>query len=218
MAEQFKAISIDDFNVIIEAQNTLNKKYSGEDWMEKIPKSHFLMAALAEYGELLESSPRTGDTETGWKWWKPYLENDENNIKIEVVDILHFLTSALILTYEGVRQLSIDYNACSTAFSEEENILDSEASSGPAFDLLTTISVFMLTALSASREEALNTFMFVINALCDYSGMDPSEIAELYMKKNELNHKRVDGGYMESEDAYEKIDSDGNEDNVQLFD
>jgi dimeric dUTPase (all-alpha-NTP-PPase superfamily) len=218
MAEEFKSIEIDDFNTIMQAQNELNKKYSGDDWMEKIPKSHFLMAAIAEYGELLESSPRIGDTETGWKWWKPYLENDENNIKIEVVDIVHFLLSSLILTYEDLGQLSIDYNACSTAFSEEENILDSDVSSGKAFDLISTISVYILTSLSASKEEALNTFMFVINALSDYSGMPPSEMVELYLKKNELNHKRVEGGYMESADAYEKVDKDGNEDNTKLFD
>ena len=45
-------------------------------------------------------------------------------------------------------------------------------------------------------------------------GMDLDEVINLYMKKNELNHKRQDNGY--NEGTYKKI-INGNEDNSKLF-
>lgn len=215
----FKIMSIDNFNEILQAQADLNVKYTGEDWADKITKSHFISAMTAELGELLESSPRTGDSESGWKWWKPYLENDVNNMKVEAVDIIHFAKSALILCYDSnLAQLMTDYNACATTYMEEAHqILDETRSTGPSFDLMTSNAVFTLSVLTAEREEALNTYMFVINALCQYADMEPEDMFELYMKKNKLNHARVEGGYTESATAYAKHDENGEEDNVQLF-
>lgn len=216
---EFHIMTTDDFNAIVQAQAELNVKYSGEDWCEKIPMSHLVCAMTAELGELLESSPRTGDTETGWKWWKPYLENDDNNNKVEAVDIIHFAKSMLIKAYgQDLNTLMTDYNACSTTYSEEgEELLDDANTTGVANDLVSSMAAFTLTCLGNSREEALNIYMFVVNALCYYAKLTPEEMTELYMKKNQLNHARVEGGYMESVDAYEKIDADGNEDNTKLF-
>lgn len=216
--KEFRMIELQDFTAVVEAQNELNKQYSGEDWGEKIPKSHFLAAALAEMGELLESSPRTGDTDSGWKWWRENLENDANNTKIEAVDILHFVLSALILSYNGdIEKLNSDYNLCSTSFKEElDNILNDDKSTGPVFDLISGLSVFTLTALASEPHEVLNTFMFVVSGISIYADLQPNEMIELYMKKNDLNHKRIDGGYKEGK--YEKVDSEGNEDNQKLFD
>jgi len=215
----FKIMEIDDFNEIVQAQAELNVKYSGEDWAEKIPQSHLLSAFFAELGELLESSPRTGDTETGWKWWKPYLENDENNNKVEAVDMIHFTLSSLIVKYnKDLNALMTDYNACSTSYKESgEEIINEEVSGGVSFDLIASTSVFALSILQTEKEESLNMFMFLINALCHYAEMEPNEMYDLYMKKNKLNHERVEGGYTESEDSYEKYDEDGNEDNTKLF-
>ena len=217
--EIFKIMSIGDFNEIAQAQAQLNVKYSGEDLADKTPKAHLISAMMAELGELLESSPRAGDTETGWKWWKPYLENDTNNMKVEAVDIIHFAKSALIVAYgQNLNQLMTDYNACATTYMEEAHqILDETRSTGISYDLMTAMSVFTLSILTAEREEALNTYMFVINALCQYADMEPQEMFDLYMKKNKLNHARVEGGYTESATAYAKIDENGEEDNVQMF-
>lgn len=216
---KFQIMTTDDFNAIVQAQAELNVKYSGEDWADKIPMSHLVCAMTAELGELLESSPRTGDTETGWKWWKPYLENDDNNNKVEAVDIIHFAKSMLIKAYgQDLNALMADYNACSTTYIEEaDELLNENHTTGVANDLVSAMAAFTLTSLTDSKEESLNLYMFVINSLCHYAIMTPEEMFDLYMKKNKLNHERVEGGYMKSADAYAKIDADGNEDNVKLF-
>ena len=216
---EFQIMSLDNFNAIVQAQAELNVKYTGEKWAEEIPMSHLLSAMTAELGELLESSPRTGDVESGWKWWKPYLENDDNNNKVEAVDIIHFAKSALIVSYgQDLSTLMSDYNACSTTYIEEAHqLLEEDNTTGVSQDLLTSLAAFTLTAYADSREDLLNTYMFVINSLCQYAKMTPDEMFDLYMKKNKLNHERVEGGYMKSADAYAKIDADGNEDNVKLF-
>jgi len=219
----FKIMSSEDFNVILEAQVELNKKYSGEDWAEKIPKSHFVSALYAELGELLESSPRTGDTDTGWKWWKIYLENDVDNMKIEAVDIIHFAMSILILCFENdIDELKKEYEILSKEYLDFEvrNIINEyyiSKSKGVSFDLLTSISYFSLCSMTKTKEDLLNSYMFLKNSLCNYSDMTTEYMLYLYMKKNKLNHERVEGGYTESATAYAKIDENGNEDNTKLF-
>jgi hypothetical protein len=69
--------------------------------------------------------------------------------------------------------------------------------------------------ISEKTEEGTVMFAHLVASLCEYVGMDIDEMYSLYMKKNELNHERVDGGYMEGK--YEKVDSEGREDNEKLF-
>jgi len=218
MEKTFEIMERQDFAEIVRAQAELNVHYSGEDWADKIPVSNFLAAIFAELGELLESSPRVNDGgNNGWKWWKPYLENDVDNMKIEAVDIIHFVISVLILRYEGdLDGLIMDYTSCSTAYKDElDAILNEKDEDGPLSDLLAAVSIFALNAMKSEKEEVLNIFMFIIDALSKYVGMSPEEMKDLYMKKNVLNHKRVDGGYMEGK--YQKYDENGEEDNRALF-
>lgn len=52
-------------------------------------------------------------------------------------------------------------------------------------------------------------------SMCTVAGIEAKEVIDLYLKKNELNHKRQEGGYKEG--AYEKV-KDGVEDNQVLID
>ena len=211
------AFTPEQFNDLLDAQIGLNIKYSGESWTE-IPDTSLMAATFAELGELLESSPRVGDDPVGWKWWKTYLENDDNNMKIEAVDIIHFTVSSLFKKYYGnFDLLKAHYAECSTAYKSTD--LTDEQSKGVMYDLLVSISVFSISCLlpesETKKEQAMDMFVFLIDALCNYAKMTPDEMFELYMKKNKLNHERVEGGYME--DKYEKYDENGNEDNTKLF-
>ena len=100
------------------------------EWIRK-----YCLAINQEVSETIDSTP--------WKWWKK-MELDTENIKVEIVDIFHFLVS-----------------------------------------------------------------------LAQVTGMSAEDFVDLYKKKLSLNHKRQDGGYKEG--TYNKIDSDGQEDNKQLF-
>ena len=59
---------------LLDAQESLNEKYTGKDWRDAIPLSSLLTALDTEVAEYLESSPRVGDNEriknNGWAWWK----------------------------------------------------------------------------------------------------------------------------------------------------
>jgi NTP pyrophosphatase (non-canonical NTP hydrolase) len=46
---------------------------------------NYTRAASQEMAELIDSVP--------WKWWAKYQEFDEQNAKVEVVDLFHFLIS-----------------------------------------------------------------------------------------------------------------------------
>jgi len=218
MKEKFEILSPEQFNDLLDAQIGLNVKYSGEDWAEKIPDSSFVAAAFAELGELLESGPRVGDDSVGWKWWKPYLENDVNNLKIEAVDIIHFTISSMVKRYASdVELIKNHYKECSASYASASDLTDPK-SSGSVYDVLVSMSVFAVACLvpETEKEQTMDMFVFMINSLCKFSDMDADEMFEMYMKKNKLNHERVEGGYKEG--TYEKFDSDGNEDNTKLFD
>lgn len=52
-------------------------EYDGKEWIRKK-----CMALICEVGELLD--------EVNYKWWKNPRENNEKEIKEEIIDVLHF--------------------------------------------------------------------------------------------------------------------------------
>ena len=77
---------------------------------------NYTRAMQQEIAELIDSVP--------WKWWARYQKFDEQNARVEVVDLFHFLVS-----------------------------------------------------------------------IAQVLGMTPDDVYQAYLKKNEVNHKRQDGGY-----------------------
>ncbi len=86
---------------IIEEQLKLNKKivdnfgdiiYTDNINLKRKWLNNMITAMQCECSELMESS--------GWKWWKKLSDWDEDtlhNLKVETVDILHFLISSMII-------------------------------------------------------------------------------------------------------------------------
>ena len=70
---------------LLKAQSDLNNAYVN-NWIKEVPLSKWLCAFQCEWAEFLESTPRF----YGHKWWKPTLEDDIQNSKVEIVDMLHF--------------------------------------------------------------------------------------------------------------------------------
>lgn len=100
---------------IFEAQDALNARYSisgvplnktnitDEQLTNRISK---LLAAMYNECEELRSH-------TNWKWWKEYEKPiDRNQVKIEIVDILHFLTSMAltVMTAEEMHDIYMKKN------------------------------------------------------------------------------------------------------------
>jgi len=71
---------------------------------------NYTRAMQQEMAELIDSVP--------WKWWAKYQKFDEQNAKVEVVDLFHFLISiaqVLGMTAEDVHQAYVKKNVVNHA-------------------------------------------------------------------------------------------------------
>jgi dimeric dUTPase (all-alpha-NTP-PPase superfamily) len=89
-ASTFTNRGMDKFDEIFSMQDTLNKRIGvNTDGMSDEDKAKWVLnytrAMQQEMSELIDSVP--------WKWWAKYQEFDEQNAKVEVVDLFHFLIS-----------------------------------------------------------------------------------------------------------------------------
>ncbi|MFL2848274.1 MAG: dUTPase [Coraliomargaritaceae bacterium] len=81
---------MDKLDTIFEMQDTLNKRIGvvTENLSEEEKTKwvlNYTRAMQQEIAELIDSVP--------WKWWAKYQEFDEQNAKVEIVDLFHFLIS-----------------------------------------------------------------------------------------------------------------------------
>ena len=101
---------MDKFDEIFSMQDTLNKRIGvNTDGMSDEDKDKWVLnytrAMQQEMSELIDSVP--------WKWWAKYQEFDEQNAKVEVVDLFHFLISlaqVLGMTPEDVHEAYLKKN------------------------------------------------------------------------------------------------------------
>ena len=96
--------STDKLDEIFRMQDLLNKKI-GVDVANLSPEDKtkwalkYSRAMTQELAELVDSFP--------WKWWAKYQKLDEQNARVEVVDLFHFLVSlsqTLGMTAEDIYQ------------------------------------------------------------------------------------------------------------------
>lgn len=81
---------MDKLEEIFDLQDGLNKRIGvNTDEMSDEEKAKWVLnytrAMQQEIAELIDSVP--------WKWWAKYQDFDEQNAKVEVVDLFHFLVS-----------------------------------------------------------------------------------------------------------------------------
>ncbi len=101
---------MDKLEEIFQMQEALNQRigvqmneFSDEDKGKWI--LNYTRAMQQELAELVDSVP--------WKWWAKYQEFDEQNARVEVVDLFHFLISlaqTLGMTADDVHQAYIKKN------------------------------------------------------------------------------------------------------------
>jgi dimeric dUTPase (all-alpha-NTP-PPase superfamily) len=80
----------DQFRKLFEMQKSLNQRIGVHtDTMTEEEKTKWILnycrAMTQEIAELTDSVP--------WKWWAKYQKFDEQNARVEVVDLFHFLIS-----------------------------------------------------------------------------------------------------------------------------
>jgi dimeric dUTPase (all-alpha-NTP-PPase superfamily) len=192
---------------LLEAQQMLNAKYV-PNWRESVSLEQFLTAAFTELAEWFESAPRSGGVTTngveGWKWWKKNLEDDVQNKKVEVIDILHFMMSSWLLISDiDVIKLHLEKGG-PNIINDDSNLMNI-LNNFQAFIRYTCLKDIRLSVFSGVR---------TLKYLMKESDMTWEDLENGYYQKNKLNHNRVEGGYMDGN--YQKYDENGQEDNRKL--
>lgn len=197
-----------NFKILLEAQEALNSKYV-PNWRTEVGIEQFVTATFTESAEWFESAPRSGGCITngvqGWKWWKCNLTDDNQNKRIEVIDVLHFLMSSWL------------------KLSDIDNILDHISKYDPMTnteyknnlcEILETYAFYSVASLRQDVKMSIEFGLDLLGVLLRESSMSWNQLEDGYYLKNKLNHARVEGGYMSGE--YSKHDEEGNEDNRML--
>lgn len=170
---------------MLELQDSMNSKVNA-DWRNA--GNEWYRAIWMEASEMLEHY--------GWKWWKKQ-GPDYMQVKLEVVDIVHF---ALSIRLE--QNLPLGQTA--------EVIVKDFDNSMQAEDIRKTIECLALVTLTDQGAH----FSFIAGIM-KYLDMSFDELYEIYVGKNVLNMFRQDNGYKEG--TYNKV-WNGREDNEYLAD
>jgi len=190
-------------------QQQLNDATNGEGWENGITKNgkqiDWRRCAYLECAELIDSYP--------WKHWKNIdATPDYDNIKIEAVDIWHFIMSQGLQEYKIQNLGTIELLA--------ENI--SKLPNFPTFtqeitptekDYYEQIAVVENLIKRLFCEESTEKLMESFIDVALEAGLNLEALYKLYVGKNILNQFRQDHGYKEG--SYIKI-WNGQEDNVMM--
>jgi len=189
---------------MLELQQKLNDNTNGKGWENGITaqgkKIDWRRCIYLEAAELVESYP--------WKHWKNIdAKVDTDNVKVELVDIWHFVMSEVLRVNalgdaRDLKELASDIEA-SIANENVEYLQDYYAQIEAIEELIEKLFCnFELVDFTA-------TFF----RLCEKLGLGFDELYSLYIGKNILNIFRQDHGYKDG--TYIKV-WNGKEDNVVM--
>jgi len=194
---------------MLELQQALNDATNGLGWEKGITKNGKIIdwkrCTYLECAELIESYP--------WKHWKNIdAKPDYANIKIEAVDIWHFIMSQALEDYKRGDLGSID-----TLANNITSLTNFSAFSGDVIEhfkdyyaQIEVVEVLMkMLFCGATTEKLVEAFLDVASI----SGLNLDTLYTLYIGKNILNQFRQDHGYKNG--SYIKI-WNGEEDNVVM--
>lgn len=192
-------------------QKSLNDSTNGLNWESGLTKNDKTIdwnrCIYMEAAELIDSFP--------WKHWKAIdAQSDWENIKIEAVDIWHFVLSLLIKEYKLQNLGSLEELANHIINQEKfaafsSNIKTTET---PIFQIIEMVEDVMRDTLNKSDfNQLINNFLH----MSLHCGVNLEELYILYIGKNMLNKFRQDNGYKDG--TYIKI-WNGVEDNIVMLD
>jgi dimeric dUTPase (all-alpha-NTP-PPase superfamily) len=194
---------------MLQLQQELNDATNGKGWEKGITKNEKLInwkrCSYLECAELIESYP--------WKHWKNIdAKPDYENIKIEAVDIWHFIMSQSLEDYKMKDLGSIEVLAknIQNLPNMEKFHADITPTTKNYYEQISVVETLMETLFcNKSTEKLIETFIDV----AVQSGLNVDSLYKLYVGKNILNKFRQDHGYKDG--SYIKI-WDGEEDNVSM--
>lgn len=178
------------FEKMVKLQHQFNKQVA-EDYLDK--NFNWNSAIIAESGELLDS--------LGYKWWKKQ-EPDMENVKVEAIDLLHFVISDRIQKNKKMFSEKESLDMVSIEFYNEFQTNKVLKDHSTLEDM-----IFYLIATNSFRLNVMKRIFTKLN-------MSNEDVYISYITKNCLNKFRQDNGYKDG--SYIK-NWNGREDNVVAF-
>ncbi|MFT7003738.1 MAG: hypothetical protein ACJAWW_001090 [Sulfurimonas sp.] len=201
---------MDKILLMLQLQAQLNDATNGEDWTKGVTKNakniNWKRCIYMECAEMVDSF--------SWKHWKSInKEPDWDNLKIEVVDVWHFIMSLAIENYSNTLRGGIEDIAINISNLENFSTIDvTNRDFASQEDVITKVENLMLMSLSHDELD-LDSFVAEFFDLVLMSGLDLETLYRLYVGKNILNQFRQDNGYKEG--TYIKV-WNTEEDNVVM--
>jgi len=194
---------------MLQLQQSLNDATNGENWENGITKNgkeiDWRRCIYLEAAELIESYP--------WKHWKNINATpDYANIKIEIVDIWHFVMSEVLRIYKVDSLGSIEDIAMVVANMDEFETFqkDKEKQELGSYEQIAQVENMMKILFCNSDINALLVSFLTMSSKLN---LKLPELYQLYIGKNILNKFRQEHGYKEG--SYIKI-WNNEEDNVVM--
>jgi len=209
------------FDQIYEMQAKLNR-YIGRDTLNCPPE--YLKDWITDYLWALHDEATELSNCFRWKWWDAKVRKDENNrfelfdennAKIELIDIIHFFISLchLIIVDDDEAKTVVSDLLFSQELAQNNYIINVSSSFKVVQSLIFYIILTFEQVNSDNKSaETLEIPLFIlashIGTIADILDMTPEEILNVYKKKCEINFKRQEQSYA--------MDTKTEEDNIKL--
>lgn len=191
---------------MLSMQSALNEMTNGADWRSgKTTLGKVIdwrRCIVMETAELIDSYP--------WKHWKSVdAKTDMENVRVELVDIWHFLLSLALENFTQDEAGGLLNKAYESSLNQELS------------DLSVIVQVEIHEAMMAKaliKSPVTDSYLLALAATffksCLVADLSFEQLYQIYMAKNVLNKFRQDHGYKEG--TYIK-EWNGKEDNVVMF-
>ncbi|CAA6807294.1 MAG: Dimeric dUTPase (EC [uncultured Sulfurovum sp.] len=194
---------------MLELQQELNDKTNGKNWEIGITKNgkkiDWRRCIYLEAAELVESYP--------WKHWKNIdASPDYENIKIEIVDIWHFVMSEALRLYKMENKGSIPDIATAITTMEGFNAF-LDAKKGEQLNPYIQIELVEKMIKTLFCNDDIDALVISFLTMASKLNLKLPELYTLYVGKNILNKFRQNHGYKDG--SYIK-DWYGKEDNLVM--
>jgi dimeric dUTPase (all-alpha-NTP-PPase superfamily) len=194
---------------MLELQQELNDSTNGIGWEDGMTKNgkviNWNRCTYLECAELIESYP--------WKHWKNIdAKADYDNIKIEAVDIWHFIMSQGLEDYKRGNLGNIETLANNICLLDNFKFFENEVEehNKDYYEQIAVVEeLIRILFCKESTEKLMSAFIDVAMQ----SGLNLDTLYRLYVGKNILNKFRQEHGYKDG--SYIKI-WNGEEDNVKM--
>ena len=196
---------------MITLQQELNDATNGQGWENGLTKNEKIInwkrCIYMESAELIDSF--------AWKHWKAIDKKaDWANIRIEIVDIWHFVMSQLLQEFKLEDKGDLNTLA-QHIISQEKYEMFSNLTYRPEADMHEVILMVEALMYDVLKPELFDLDAFINDffTLSVFCGVNLETMYQLYIGKNILNRFRQDNGYKEG--TYIK-EWNGEEDNVVM--